>query len=231
MRPRATALASAALLLVLLPTACHPAPDSPLGQAAAEGRTAEIERLIAAGAPVDGRDGEFTPLIWAARSGQVEALRLLVARGADPNRRAGVNDWTPVLHAIHKGQTDTAVALLEAGARLDGSIGEEALMMAAGYGNAWMVRVLLERGMDPHAGNSNGMTPLSNAVGGAWDIDYSWTGCGPHTEVVRALLERAPDLKLPDNAWGKAARLQARRKGCDEMLSLLVRPTDAKVSR
>ncbi len=172
-------------------------------------------------------DSGFTPLVWAARRGHPEAVRLLASRGADPNRPAGRNGWGPLLHAIHKNQNATALALIEAGARLDGEAGAAALRMSAGYGNEIMVRALLERGVDPHAGDPTGAAILTDAVWGAWDVDFSWKGCEAHTGVVRALLQKAPDLRLPDTLRGKLALRHARRKGCDEMLALLARPAPA----
>ena len=212
----------AALMAGLLAsTGCHPYPATPLARAAADGRIDQIEALLAQGAAIDGEDGDFTPMIWAARQGQVEAVRLLAARGASLERQAGVNDWTPLMHAIHKGQNKAAYALLAAHASVAGRSGGEALHMAAGYGNAEMVRALLERGADPRWRTPDGSTVLSNAVGGAFDIDYRWSGCGPHTDVVKELLEKAPDLTLGDGDAGRSALRHAERRGCSEMLDLL----------
>ena len=44
----------------------------------------------------------FTPLIDAARTGDVASVRHLIAQGADPNEAAGQNNWTPLLHAIRE---------------------------------------------------------------------------------------------------------------------------------
>ncbi|MDQ6700314.1 MAG: ankyrin repeat domain-containing protein, partial [Acidobacteriota bacterium] len=84
------------------------------------------------------------PLIGAVREGDMEAVRTLIDEGADPNLRAGVNDWTPLMHAVHKHQTGSAIALLKGRADIDARMqdGKTALMMAAGYGHADMVRVL-----------------------------------------------------------------------------------------
>ena len=45
-----------------------------------------------------------TSVIDSARAGDTQKLDELLAAGADPNQRAGVNNWTPLMHAIHKGQ-------------------------------------------------------------------------------------------------------------------------------
>ncbi len=232
MRAGTLGILSTVLLVVLMSSACRAHPESPLARAAAEGRCSDLDRLLARGAPVDEEDGSgFTPLVWAARHGRTEAVLLLVRRGADPNRPAGANGWPPLLHAIHKNQDAAALALIEAGARLDGGAGARALRMAAGYGNEVMVRALLDCGVDPRADDPTGAAILTDAVWGAWDVDSSWRGCEAHTGVVRALLEKAPDLSLPENVWGKLALGHARRKGCDEMLALLARPAPAPPAR
>ncbi len=90
-----------------------------------------------------GREGG-SPLIGAVRRGDVTQTRQLLNSGADPNRREGVNNWTPLMHAVHKNQTGTARVLIEGGAEVDarGPHEETALMMAAGYGQEEMVRLL-----------------------------------------------------------------------------------------
>ena len=32
---------------------------------------------------------------------------------------AGVNDWPPLMHAVHKNQRETAIVLLDGGAKID----------------------------------------------------------------------------------------------------------------
>ena len=59
-----------------------------------------------------GMHREMPSLISAARDGNVELIRTLIKQGADPNERAGVNGWTPLMHAIHKDQKAAVVALL-----------------------------------------------------------------------------------------------------------------------
>ena len=56
-----------------------------------------------------GRDRTLTPLAAAARTGEVAAIKGLLAGGADPAQGSGVNGWTPLVHAVHKHQ-----ALLQA---------------------------------------------------------------------------------------------------------------------
>ena len=162
------------------------------------------------------------PLIGAARSGDTQTLKTLLAGGANPNRRWGVNNWTPLMHAIHKNQKASVEVLIDAGADMNARCGDgvTALMMAAGYGYADIVTVLLDHGADIHAETSGGDNALTMAVGGVPDIDKFTVGkC--QTATVAALLKKAPDLKMKDSAYGRAARLAARAAGCTDVLTLI----------
>ena len=171
--------------------------------------------LAACGGP----GGPMPPIIGAARDGNVALLEQLLASGADPNVRAGVNDWTPLMHAIHKNQPGSVRVLLAHGARPDerGGTGVTALIMAAGYGYADSVKLLLGAGANPYLTAGDGTDALHAAIGGAADIDRFTVGhC--QTEAVRALMAAAPDLKLKADS---AASRVAKFAGCAEVLKLV----------
>jgi ankyrin repeat protein len=161
-----------------------------------------------------------SPIITAARTGDVATIRALAAAGADLNA-LGPNHWTPMMHAIHKSQADAVSVLITAGAdvnRLTRS-GNSALEMAVANGQTGIVRRLLDAGADPmHPG-----VFVAAVSGGAFsDIERPWLGeC--HTDVVRALLEKAPDLKLPDNDDGYLSMFFARWNRCTEVIQLAQR--------
>jgi hypothetical protein len=136
-------------------------------------------------------------LIQAAREGRAGLIPALVKQGADPNQRAGVNGWTPLMHAIHKHQKGAVAALLDAGADVNGrgAGGSTPLMMAAGYGYTDIVNLLLDRGADAHAQMSDGSNALTFAVLGANDIDH-FTALDCQGPTVKALIDRAPDLHV-----------------------------------
>jgi hypothetical protein len=170
----------------------------------------------------------LNPLVGAARSGNTQAIGALVAKGADPNQRWGVNGWTPLMHAIHKHRKGAVDALIAGGADVNARSGKgmTALIMAAGYGYRDIVQLLLEKGADAYAETSDGDNALAAAVGGVPDIDKFTVGkC--QTETVQALLAKAPDLKLKDNFYGRAARMAARVAGCTDVLSLVDGPRPA----
>ena len=206
-----SAIAAACVLSLL---ACCATSDTPLLRAVGSGNTEEVSRLLAAGTDPDDASGSFPPLHWAARNGQWEVAQVLLGAGADPARPAGVNDWTPLLHALHTGHVDFAARLLEA-APTDAATLDKALRMAAGYGQVELVRALIARGARPDAED------LTAAAGGAWDIDATWQGCETHEATVRALLESNPSLRLPDDLAGKLARRTAKKQGCANILALV----------
>lgn len=155
-------------------------------------------------------DGVLPPLSAAARRGDLDAMRDLLDGGADPNDAgAGGTRWPPLVHAVHKHQLEAARLLLDRGADPDaaGPRGYTALMMAAADRDASMLALLLDRGADAHRVGPGGITALSEAVtgGAATDVDGLLLGaCHPAT--VQVLLERVPDLALPDGAAGREAR-------------------------
>lgn len=154
-------------------------------------------------------------LIDAAREGRVDLISSLVKQGADPNQRAGVNGWPPLMHAIHKNQKGSVVALLDAGADVNarGDGGLTALMMAAGYGYTDIVNILLDRGADPHAQLPNGENALTLAVFGLADIDrFTVPDC--QVSMVKALLQKAPDIRFIGPGGVLRAVTIAKMKGC-----------------
>ncbi|HEX9578743.1 MAG TPA: ankyrin repeat domain-containing protein [Myxococcales bacterium] len=158
-----------------------------------------------------GRD--LTPLVVAARAGDAAKVRSLVDSGANIEERAGVNGWTPLMHAIHNDHPDVALLLLELGADANARAnrGTTPLMLAAPEGQVEVVKALLRRGADPRASTVDGVTALSNAVA---------AGQGA---VIDALLSQDPELKLADNFAGIASRWLARLQGRADVLTRLAR--------
>jgi hypothetical protein len=208
--------------LVLAPAACRPASESPLVQAAVQGRADEVARLLAGGASPDERSSRgFSVLGFAARAGSVAVIEQLVRAGADPDvRDTNENQWTPLLHAASEHRRDAALALLRSGANPNLGSGLTPLIMAAGNGDTEMVRALLDSGADPHVRVKSGENALGAAVGGPANIGERIAGrC--RTETVKLLLERAPDLRLEMIWIARPLTWPARLGNCTEIMSLV----------
>jgi hypothetical protein len=221
---------SSPLLPALLVTAicgCRGlAPDTEIGRAAAAGGIAVLESLLKNGADPNLFDSHgIAPLHTAARLGRTEAIRALVKAGGKADLRDRRNGWTPLLHAVHKRRHQAVLALLESGADPNGrgSGGVTPLIMAAGYGSTETVEALLERGADPRSEAGGGITALWGALGGGGLADITdGPGLGVcFPDTVRALLSRAPDLRLKDNMATTAARFLARSQECREAYALV----------
>ncbi|MDX2292467.1 MULTISPECIES: ankyrin repeat domain-containing protein [Streptomyces] len=172
-----------------------------LAGAARNGDTAEVARLLAAGADADAPDAERrTALDRAVNAGHARVVELLLRAGADPGRPIGAygGDQTPLTAAVGWGHADVVRLLLAAGAPTGPQtrFGWVPLVHAATgtHGDPLaLVDLLLEHGADLEE-RQRDMTPLE------------WA-CGlPRPDVVRRLLARGavPTLEARDRAvhWG-----------------------------
>jgi uncharacterized protein len=102
-----------------------------------------------------------SPLMLASLNGQLPVVRQLIALGGDVNKPG----WTPLHYAATRGHVDIINLLLENHAYIDASSpnGSTPLMMAALYGTAQAVKVLLEAGADPMIKNGLGLTAIDFA--------------------------------------------------------------------
>ncbi|MBL6456433.1 DUF1311 domain-containing protein [Belnapia sp. T6] len=129
------------------------------------------------------------PLL-ALAAASPEALRLLLSAGADPNAGGG-SGRAPLSLAAEYGPEEAVRLLLEAGAKPDAAsmegvaiaaepqpcraaedapdpvTGRTALSHAAERGDAAIVTLLLARGADPHAADSEGQSPIDRAANAA----------------------------------------------------------------
>lgn len=133
-----------------------PAVDALL-QAAASGRQEEVRRLIGAGVSANaaraGLDVSGTPLIEAARVGDLAMVDTLLELGADPNQ-ALLHDGNPLIVAAMRGHVAVVERLLKAGADVNGIVpyDETPLINAARAGHLPVVRALLAHGADINLG-------------------------------------------------------------------------------
>ncbi|HEY7390641.1 MAG TPA: ankyrin repeat domain-containing protein [Bryobacteraceae bacterium] len=152
--------------------------------------------------------GGSTPLLFAARSGDAESARLLLAHGADPND--ALPDGTSALVlAAHSGHREVALALLDKGANPnDMGVGYSALHAAILRSDLELVKALLAHGADPNIRMTKGTPVRRNST------DYfllaPLIGVTPYLlaakflepQIMQVLLAGGADPKLtmPDGA-------------------------------
>ncbi len=161
-----------------------------LWRAASDPRGGSLSRLLlqhGARTRVADREGR-TPLHGAAACGGLEAVRLLLAAGADPNARSAYG-YTPLMEATN---APVMKALLGAGARADArdSDGHNALWQIAHGGKLAIceVRLLLEHGADPNGVDKHGHTLL---------LDLARDSSGLY-ECIPPLLEHGANPNVRD---------------------------------
>ena len=135
-----------------------------------------------------------TPVADAARSGDLAAMRSLLAAGEDANAAHG--DGMSALHwAAERGDAEMARTLVHAGAAVDAAtrIGHYTpLHVAAAGGHGDAVAVLLEAGADAMAATgTGGATPL-HLAGASGDL-----------AALTALLDYGADVNAREKAWGQ----------------------------
>jgi ankyrin repeat protein len=93
-----------------------------ISSAAKAGDTKAIEKHLAEGADVNGRDPlDGTPLHWGAYQGHTNALKLLIEKGADVNATDLVGQ-PPLLWATFHGQYEVVELLVKHGADVNPEI-------------------------------------------------------------------------------------------------------------
>lgn len=127
--------------------------------AAAKGHCDVLRLLLATGAPPE-TDPTHPylyphPLGHAARTGQIQAARILLEHGAKVDSDGG---YPPLVGAARNGQVEMIHLLCDHGADVRGSVGRDALSKAVGWDQPLCVRALLERGANPN--DENRMRPL-----------------------------------------------------------------------
>lgn len=78
---------------------------TPLHIAAKENHASTVKVLVETGANINATDNlSWTPLLWAAAFGNVDAVRMLLELGADPNRKGKVGSGTGITSALQEGR-------------------------------------------------------------------------------------------------------------------------------
>ncbi len=111
------------------------------------GNMVQFKAFLDQGRDINEHDEGFTPLIFAAWTGNTEIARFLIENGADVNRSDSTG-FTPLHAAARMGKKDCAQFLIQQGAVVNARNGHRAtpLHLAAAKGHAGVVQLLLGSG-------------------------------------------------------------------------------------
>jgi ankyrin repeat protein len=146
-------------------------PKLSLAEAAATGDVHQLDAALALdpkGHAQFSADG-FTPLGYAAYFNHPEAVRRLLAAGADPNVVSRNPFGTSPLHsALAGGHKELARVLIQAGADVNAASGAgwTPAHYVAHHGDVETARLLIDRGARTDASNGDGKTPAVLAAEG-----------------------------------------------------------------
>lgn len=198
------------------PSATEAAAYKGLHAAAHKGDVAQIEKLAAAKADLNARDGNGrTPLHVATFAKQREAIRALVKAGAQINLLES-DRYDGVTIASVADDEETLRVLLALGAsaklttsRYDGT----ALIAAAHLGHDGVVKQLIAAGAPlDHVNNLHWTAVIESIVLG--------NGGPRHQESLRALIQAGANLQLTDRQGNSPLQL-AKSRGYQEMIAML----------
>ncbi|KAL2843946.1 ankyrin repeat-containing domain protein [Aspergillus pseudoustus] len=206
--------------------------ETPLMEAAGRGHEGIVRLLLldagGGGADPTVRDRQgFTAAAWAARGGQLGALKILLDRDRDTDSDTGPaknleeaqqcrrdGETALLFHAAEGGDEAVITFLLDRGcarvrARCLDSDGEGVLSCAARSRRTGAFRLLLDRGADPEMMDENGRAA-------AW-----WVAAGGSKEMVRMLLERRVGGLDRRDRYGETPLAAAAQSGRLSILRVL----------
>jgi len=161
---------------------------TPLALAADQGSATLLDLLVKAGAkpndPINFVNSAETPLMHAARSSKIDAVKLLVAAGADVNAKETWNGQTALMWAAADGDSAMVKTLLDLGADLHAKshAGTTPFLFAVRKGDLRSVQEMLAAGADVNEKRSGDFaTPLLIAI------------INGHADLVDLLLDKGAD--------------------------------------
>jgi ankyrin repeat protein len=152
-----------------------------------------------------------SPVTKAVKSGDLTAVRKLIASKADVNAVSG-DGSTPLLWAAYDANVDVARALITAGAKVDvaNNYGVTPLLQSSRIGDAAMIDVLLKAGADPTRTHLEAETPLM-AASRSGSID-----------AVKLLLGRGVDVNAAAGFQQETALMWAAGEDHGDVVDMLL---------
>lgn len=200
----------------VVPSASEVAAYAGLHAAAAAGNVEEIQRLIAAGADLEARDGHGRTALHVAAHGSHHGVVMALIRGGANPRALDSQRYDIVTIAAVKDDVRMVSLALENGGdarEITSPYDGTALIAAAHLGHDGVVRELIRFGAPLDHVNNLGWTALIEAV-------ILGDGGPRHVACVRALLEAGANAALADRTGATPLTL-ARRRGYAAMVSML----------
>ncbi len=199
---------------------------TPFALAARQGHADLLRRLLGIGVdPDDPRHavnaGE-TPLLAAARSGQVEAVDVLLDAGANVDAQETWNGQSALMWAAAEGHAAVVARLIERGADINvrSNSGASALLFAARKGDMAAVETLLAAGAEVNESRPDGATALLVAVVNGYEdlVDLLLAaGADPNAEggstrlTVQGMRAQPMPLEIRKLGYGEADNEAVRR--------------------
>jgi hypothetical protein len=198
------------------PSATERSAYAGLHAAAARGDAAQIRKLLQQGEKPDPRDAHGrTPLHVAAYGARHEAMRALVAAGANPNALENDRYDIVTIAAVANDLPTLKLALSLSGSaknvtsRYDGT----ALIAAAHLGHVEVVRTLIDAGAPLDHVNNLGWTALIESI-------VLGDGGRRHADTLKLLVNAGANVNLPDRN-GRSPLSLARSRGYTGMAGIL----------
>lgn len=226
---------------------------TPLAHAQRRGYKEIAQLLQKAGARVEAQTTRLSPaerdkqLILAARAGNLEQVKQLLAQGASVTTRDD-SGATALIAAAYRNQVAIAELLIKAGAdvNVQDNTKQSAYLIPTADGYVELLRLTLRSGANVHSTDSYNGTGLIRAADRGHvevirellktdiKLDHvnrlGWTALleaiilgdgGPrHTEVVRLLIEAGANINIADSG-GVTPLAHAKRRGQTQIIKLL----------
>jgi hypothetical protein len=165
-------------------------------------------------------------LIRAAEKGEINTVKELLEKGADPEEKDSFGD-TALMHAAEKGHPEIVKLLLDKGANVNArsNFGDTPLISAARSGNSATVTILLERGAQINA--------KGRLITGSGDTALSMAALAGKIDIMKTLIDRGADVKEAifalENTEKQPGYAQDARRGIQELKKYLPEPRQEEV--
>jgi len=190
----------------------------PLHLACLNGNAAMIDRLTRAGADSNASVNGETMLMTAARSGRVDAVTLLLDRGADVNARESWRGQTALMWAAAEGHAAVVRVLTARGADVHArtKVGFTPFLFAVRQGKIDAAVALLGAGAnlnDALRGETGGTTAGAGPARPSEGVNAFLLAAGnAHYELAALLLDRGADPNAAPRGWTALHQLTWVRK-------------------